>query len=462
MGLLVDGASQVLKVPVSVHRGGARGGGRDRRQLHPRRGQAGEAPDHPDGPAQGPGPRARPAKKGARMKYGEMRAGPRTGPLAWRCVVAGSGAWAAAAAARGRRRAQEQRDARPGARPSTRCAAWRPGTRCTEYDLRGDKAEADARGRARSRAGARSWWPWGRWRRRRRARRRPSCRSSSAWSRTRRARPAAGAPNIAGVAFAVPVKNQLAAFRMVNPRGRAGRRDLQRRATWAGSCRRRRRPAPSVRLALVAEGRSPPSATSPRRCARCSQGADAVDAVWIPPDPVLLGDGDAALHPARDAQGRQARLRLHGHAGGGGRAGQQRPRLRPRSASRSAELVNRLAAGEKGRMELLVPRAELVINKKIADEAEDRDPGRRAEGRQPGLLSKGERWKQAAGGGVDGPEHVSIRTKLLALVVGVALRWAPSPPSTRPGARASCCGADGEARPLHRRATWPTTASTAC
>ena len=31
-----------------------------------------------------------------------------------------------------------------------------------------------------------------------------------------------------------------------------------------------------------------------------------------------------------------------------------------------AELVNRLAAGEKGRMEMLVPRGELVINKKMA------------------------------------------------------------------------------------------------
>ena len=40
IGLLVDGASQVLKVPVSTHRAGARRGGRDRRQLHPRRGQA--------------------------------------------------------------------------------------------------------------------------------------------------------------------------------------------------------------------------------------------------------------------------------------------------------------------------------------------------------------------------------------------------------------------------------------
>jgi ABC-type uncharacterized transport system substrate-binding protein len=30
------------------------------------------------------------------------------------------------------------------------------------------------------------------------------------------------------------------------------------------------------------------------------------------------------------------------------------------------ELVNRLAAGDRSRIELLVPRAELVINKKIA------------------------------------------------------------------------------------------------
>ena len=33
----------------------------------------------------------------------------------------------------------------------------------------------------------------------------------------------------------------------------------------------------------------------------------------------------------------------------------------------AGELVNRLAAGEKGKIEMLVPRAELVVNKKIAD-----------------------------------------------------------------------------------------------
>ena len=36
------------------------------------------------------------------------------------------------------------------------------------------------------------------------------------------------------------------------------------------------------------------------------------------------------------------------------------------------ELVNRLAAGDRARIELLVPRAELVINKKIAGQAQDR------------------------------------------------------------------------------------------
>jgi ABC-type uncharacterized transport system substrate-binding protein len=31
-----------------------------------------------------------------------------------------------------------------------------------------------------------------------------------------------------------------------------------------------------------------------------------------------------------------------------------------------ADIVDRLAAGERGRLDMLVPRAELVINKKIA------------------------------------------------------------------------------------------------
>ncbi len=35
--------------------------------------------------------------------------------------------------------------------------------------------------------------------------------------------------------------------------------------------------------------------------------------------------------------------------------------------AQAAELVNRIAAGEKGEYEVLFPTAELVINKKIAD-----------------------------------------------------------------------------------------------
>ena len=51
VGLLVDGASQVLKVPVSADRARPRRGGREGRRLHPRGGQARGSAHHPRGPA---------------------------------------------------------------------------------------------------------------------------------------------------------------------------------------------------------------------------------------------------------------------------------------------------------------------------------------------------------------------------------------------------------------------------
>jgi ABC-type uncharacterized transport system substrate-binding protein len=95
------------------------------------------------------------------------------------------------------------------------------------------------------------------------------------------------------------------------------------------------------------------------------QGPEAVDALWIPPDPLLLGNESRhfilseTLKAGRPVYSSMASLVAEGALASNS----------PDYASigeQVGELVNRVAAGEK-RGDLLVPRAELLINKKIAD-----------------------------------------------------------------------------------------------
>jgi len=94
-------------------------------------------------------------------------------------------------------------------------------------------------------------------------------------------------------------------------------------------------------------------------------GDQAIDALWMPPDPVLLGDDTrrfllAEMFKAGKAvYGSSSALVAEGALVSNG------PDL-VSIGEQIGELVNRLAAGDRSRIELLVPRAELVINKKIA------------------------------------------------------------------------------------------------
>ena len=110
-----------------------------------------------------------------------------------------------------------------------------------------------------------------------------------------------------------------------------------------------------------------------------------MDALWIPADPMLLGDESRrfilseALKAGKPVYTFSAALVAEGALVSNG----------PDLASigeQAAELVNRLAAGEKGAIELLVPRAELVINNRIAEQAQDRRSRGRPQGREQGDL----------------------------------------------------------------------------
>jgi putative ABC transport system substrate-binding protein len=170
-------------------------------------------------------------------------------------------------------------------------------------------------------------------------------------------------PSVTGVAFSIPIKNQIAAFRMVHPKGvRIGviykeensGRYVEEAIKAAGLLR-----VIMVTRAVTSERDIPAALRS------LLAGDQAIDALWIPPDPVLLGDETrrfilAEMFKAgRAVYGSSSSLVAEGALVSNG------PDL-VSIGEQIGELVNRLSSGDRSRIELLVPRAELVINKKIA------------------------------------------------------------------------------------------------
>jgi ABC-type uncharacterized transport system substrate-binding protein len=170
------------------------------------------------------------------------------------------------------------------------------------------------------------------------------------------------APGLTGVAFTLPVKNQIAAFRMVNPRGtRIGvvfhPDNSGRQVEEAGKA------AGLLRIALVP--RPVASVGEIPQAVRTLLSGDTVDALWIPADPILLTDETRryilteSLKAGKPVYAFSASLVSEGALVSNG----------PDIASigqQAGELVNRLAAGDKSRIDVQVPRAELVINNRIA------------------------------------------------------------------------------------------------
>jgi putative tryptophan/tyrosine transport system substrate-binding protein len=169
----------------------------------------------------------------------------------------------------------------------------------------------------------------------------------------------------AGVAFQTPVKNQLAAFRLVYPRGaRVG--VIYGDPGVAKLVEEAQKAAPVVRISVVARPVTSDKEVPPT-LRTLLKGDDAVDALWIPPDPLLLGDETRRFLLTETLKAGKPVYSFSSALVSEGALVSNGPDLAS-VGEQAGELVNRLAAGDRtARGALLVPRAELVINKKVAD-----------------------------------------------------------------------------------------------
>ena len=183
------------------------------------------------------------------------------------------------------------------------------------------------------------------------------------------------APGLTGVALQIPVRNQLAAFRSVNPRGvRIG---VVHGPDAAGTVAEAHKAAPAVRLDVAAR---PVGADQDVRPAvrALFEGPDAVDALWLPSDSLMDEEDRSLLLKEAARAGKPVYAFSPGMVEEGALVSNG-----PDLASigeRVAELVNRLAAGEREPIDIVYPQAELIINTKAAARLKIQVP--------PGALAK--------------------------------------------------------------------------
>ncbi len=191
------------------------------------------------------------------------------------------------------------------------------------------------------------------------------------------------------------------------PRGRQDRRRLQTRharCLHPGGHRSGRFGSPCLGAEADRTEKDVPNALR-----SLLSGGEAADALWLVPDAIMLGDDtrrfvmSETLKAGRPVYAFSAALIPEGALVSDG----------PDIASigeQVGDLVKRLAAGEKGRIDMLMPRSDLVINKKIAGKLKVEIPG-------DALRAAAGSTRMSAYSWLGG----SIRTRLLLLVTVAAL-----------------------------------------
>ena len=172
--------------------------------------------------------------------------------------------------------------------------------------------------------------------------------------------------NASGVALGTPIKNQLAAFRLVYPRAVRigvvhGPDDSVIKLVQEAQ-----RAAGVVRLAVTAR-LAATERDVPQALRALLKGDEAVDALWLPPDPMLLGDATRHFLLAETLKAGKPVLSFSPAIVSEGALVSNGADIAS-IGEQAAELVTRLLSGERAaRGSLLTPKAELVINKKIAE-----------------------------------------------------------------------------------------------
>jgi putative ABC transport system substrate-binding protein len=173
-----------------------------------------------------------------------------------------------------------------------------------------------------------------------------------------------GLPNTTGVSFMLPVKNQLAAFRMVNPR--ASKIGVIYNAENSGRIVQEAQKAAAIVHLILAERAVPSEKEIPEALRSLLKGQDAIDALWIPPDPMLLGDEtrrfllSESFKAGKPVYAFSSSLVQEGALVADG----------PDFASigeEAGEMVVRIASGDRNKIDMSIPKPELVVNKKMAD-----------------------------------------------------------------------------------------------
>jgi ABC-type uncharacterized transport system substrate-binding protein len=123
------------------------------------------------------------------------------------------------------------------------------------------------------------------------------------------------------------------------------------------------RAASLLRVALVP--RPVPAVSDIPQALRTLLAGDTIDALWIPADPILLTDETRRYILTECLKAGKAVYAFSSSLVSEGALVSNGPDLAS-IGQQAGELVNRLASGDRSRIDVQVPRAELVINNRIA------------------------------------------------------------------------------------------------